>query len=303
MPIGMLVGVVRCYWERCVEKSTMLDHSMCLDVTMLALQKLFHCNHWQYSTKFQKEKQNTSRTHSHHNTDGWHLIIPLSSLFLFPFCLAFPVVSVLLHRYVLGFYFWLDVASTLSLLPDIGWIWNPMVGGETTVGAQSAALKGAKGEFHCDQHNVLIIILRVDCVENLTCDSLLFFYRCQSWIKSRKSSECCFCTWAFFYLFSIFANVNTSTQYTHFNTHSGGTNDFISCLYLVVWCTSRCVLFVLCVWYVLSNCIKWRPVMNPWMSKKTQVQNLPKLVRKPIGFCVYCALCSLFCFLRSLCSV
>ena len=56
MPIGMLVGVVRCYWERCVEKSTMLDHSMCLDVTMLALQKLFHCNHWQVFYEVPKRK-------------------------------------------------------------------------------------------------------------------------------------------------------------------------------------------------------------------------------------------------------
>merc|ERR1712216_427068 len=47
--------------------------------------------------------------------------------------------------YVLGFYFWLDLASTLSLVPDIGWIWSPIVGEETTVGAQTAALKGAKG--------------------------------------------------------------------------------------------------------------------------------------------------------------
>jgi hypothetical protein len=33
----------------------------------------------------------------------------------------------------------------LSLIPDIGWIWNPLVGEETTAGAQTAALKGAKG--------------------------------------------------------------------------------------------------------------------------------------------------------------
>jgi hypothetical protein len=39
----------------------------------------------------------------------------------------------------------LDLASTLSLIPDIGWIWNPLVGEETTAGAQTAALKGAKG--------------------------------------------------------------------------------------------------------------------------------------------------------------
>ena len=46
---------------------------------------------------------------------------------------------------MLGFYFWLDLLSTISLIPDIGWIWGPLVGEETTAGAQTAALKGAKG--------------------------------------------------------------------------------------------------------------------------------------------------------------
>ena len=45
----------------------------------------------------------------------------------------------------MGFYFWLDLLSTLSLLPDIGWIWNPIVGEETTAGGHTAAIKGAKG--------------------------------------------------------------------------------------------------------------------------------------------------------------
>lgn len=31
--------------------------------------------------------------------------------------------------YFLGFFFWLDVVSTLSMIPDIGWIWNAMTGG------------------------------------------------------------------------------------------------------------------------------------------------------------------------------
>lgn len=31
--------------------------------------------------------------------------------------------------YFLTFFFWLDVVSTISMIPDIGWIWNAMVGG------------------------------------------------------------------------------------------------------------------------------------------------------------------------------
>ena len=48
-------------------------------------------------------------------------------------------------RYIFGFYFWLDLASTFSLIPDIGWIWDPLVGGDSSAGAQSAALRGARG--------------------------------------------------------------------------------------------------------------------------------------------------------------
>jgi hypothetical protein len=32
--------------------------------------------------------------------------------------------------YIFGFYFWLDLVATVSLIPDIGWIWNPIVGNE-----------------------------------------------------------------------------------------------------------------------------------------------------------------------------
>ena len=30
--------------------------------------------------------------------------------------------------YLLGFYFWLDLIATLSMVVDIGWIWNEVVG-------------------------------------------------------------------------------------------------------------------------------------------------------------------------------
>lgn len=31
--------------------------------------------------------------------------------------------------YLLSFFFWLDIVSTLSMVPDIGWIWAPLIGG------------------------------------------------------------------------------------------------------------------------------------------------------------------------------
>lgn len=42
--------------------------------------------------------------------------------------------------YFLGFYFWLDVISTLSLLLDVGWISNSIFG---TASNKNAALSSA----------------------------------------------------------------------------------------------------------------------------------------------------------------
>lgn len=34
------------------------------------------------------------------------------------------------EEFFLGFYFWLDLVATLSLISDIGWIWDKMTGTE-----------------------------------------------------------------------------------------------------------------------------------------------------------------------------
>jgi hypothetical protein len=39
----------------------------------------------------------------------------------------------------LSFYFWLDFIATVSLLPDIGWIWNPIIGADEEDGGSSDA--------------------------------------------------------------------------------------------------------------------------------------------------------------------
>ena len=41
--------------------------------------------------------------------------------------------------YFLTFFFWLDLISTLSMLPDIGWFWDIVVGGGNNVQAGNAA--------------------------------------------------------------------------------------------------------------------------------------------------------------------
>ena len=49
-------------------------------------------------------------------------------------------------RYAWGFYFWLDLFSTVSLIPDIGWIWEPLLSlvySDTSQGLSSSTLLDA----------------------------------------------------------------------------------------------------------------------------------------------------------------
>lgn len=47
--------------------------------------------------------------------------------------------SIAREGYFLSFFFWLDIVSTLSMLPDIGWIWDLMTGGDGSSQAGNAA--------------------------------------------------------------------------------------------------------------------------------------------------------------------
>ena len=49
------------------------------------------------------------------------------------FCMAAFIIEIFLasiskENYFMTFFFWLDVISTLSMIPDIGWIWDAMIG-------------------------------------------------------------------------------------------------------------------------------------------------------------------------------
>jgi hypothetical protein len=44
------------------------------------------------------------------------------------FVLELALASIATPDYFLGFYFWLDLIATMSLLTDIAWIWDPIVG-------------------------------------------------------------------------------------------------------------------------------------------------------------------------------
>ncbi len=51
----------------------------------------------------------------------------LSSISLVSFVIEIILQSLLREDYYLGFYFWLDVISTISLIADIGWIMNAII--------------------------------------------------------------------------------------------------------------------------------------------------------------------------------
>ncbi len=59
---------------------------------------------------------------------------------MFLFTLEIVIASICKPDYIFGFYFWLDVISTVSLITDIGWIMNSILGQEGGIeNAQQAA--------------------------------------------------------------------------------------------------------------------------------------------------------------------
>ncbi len=47
---------------------------------------------------------------------------------MFFFALELIIASLAKEDYFFGFYFWLDLVATVSLLFDVGWIWEPLTG-------------------------------------------------------------------------------------------------------------------------------------------------------------------------------
>ena len=65
------------------------------------------------------------------------IFFALSTMALFFFVLELILSSVAVPGYICAFFFWLDILATISIIPDIGWIWDPLLGEFT--GANSAA--------------------------------------------------------------------------------------------------------------------------------------------------------------------
>ena len=65
--------------------------------------------------------------------DKW--FFGLTAAFFAFFSIEVFLASLSKDDYFLSFFFWLDAVSTVSLLPDIGWVWDAWTGGG---GAHSA---------------------------------------------------------------------------------------------------------------------------------------------------------------------
>lgn len=55
------------------------------------------------------------------------------------FLLEIILTSIAKENYFLSFFFWLDIVSTLSMIPDIGWLWDLIIGEKGQVKAGNAA--------------------------------------------------------------------------------------------------------------------------------------------------------------------
>ena len=53
------------------------------------------------------------------------------------FTLEILITSYAKEDYLYSFFFWLDIISTISMVPDCGWIWDPIMG-DTGSGAEDA---------------------------------------------------------------------------------------------------------------------------------------------------------------------
>ena len=62
--------------------------------------------------------------HKSADTVFYGLTIAAMSLFMLEILLA----SIAKENYFLGFYFWLDLIATVSLIFDIGWFWDAILG-------------------------------------------------------------------------------------------------------------------------------------------------------------------------------
>lgn len=60
---------------------------------------------------------------------GDDIVFSITTAVMCAFAIEIFLASISKDDYFLTFFFWLDVIATISMIPDIGWIWNSITGG------------------------------------------------------------------------------------------------------------------------------------------------------------------------------
>ncbi len=66
---------------------------------------------------------------------------------MFMFTVEIILASLSKEDYFLDFFFWLDVVSTISMIPDCGWIWSEIIGESKTASAAEIAKTSRAGRI------------------------------------------------------------------------------------------------------------------------------------------------------------
>ena len=96
---------------------------------------------------------------SHKDADG--VFFTFSSIALALFAGELVLNCVCKDGYVGGFYFWLDFAATISLVPDIGWIWDSFIESFGDDEGSSAALKAGRASRAGTKAGRIVRIVRL----------------------------------------------------------------------------------------------------------------------------------------------
>ena len=57
--------------------------------------------------------------------DPVFFVLTLISIFLYTLEIVLSCIAI--EGYLPSFFFWVDIVSTLTMVPDCGWIWSPMI--------------------------------------------------------------------------------------------------------------------------------------------------------------------------------
>jgi len=62
------------------------------------------------------------------NKDSDELFFGAMTVSMFMFATEIWINTIVIDEFKYSFFFWLDIISTVSMVPDIPWIWEPIIG-------------------------------------------------------------------------------------------------------------------------------------------------------------------------------